>query len=116
MKPKKQEMSACDDLFRLRIASLLHIAWRIHAQPRHDKGKVSSVHAPEIGCIAKGKTHKPYEFGIKVGVVSTSKESFVVGMQALPSNPYDGHTLKVSLVQTQRLTGMMPREAYVDRG
>ena len=37
-------------------------------------------------------------------------------MQALPGNPYDGHTLKASLAQTQRLTGMTPREVYVDRG
>lgn len=100
----------------VRLTSLLEIARRIHAQQRHDKGKVYSVHAPEVECIAKGKAHKPYEFGVKVGVVSTSKESFVVGMQALPGNPYDGHTLKASLAQTQRLTGMMPREAYVDRG
>jgi IS5 family transposase len=99
-----------------RLNSLLEIARRIHAQQRHDKGKVYSVHAPEVECIAKGKAHKPYESGVKVGVVSTSKESFVVGMQALPGNPYDGHTLKASLAQTQRLTGMMPKEAYVDRG
>ena len=53
---------------------------------------------------------------MKVGVVSTSKESFVVGMKSLPSNPYDGHTLQASLEQTQRLTGIVPKEAYVDRG
>ena len=95
---------------------LLQIARRIHTQQRHDKGKVYSVHAPEVECIAKGKAHKPYEFGVKVGVVSTSKESFVVGMKSLPGNPYDGHTLKASLEQAQRLTGIAPREAYVDRG
>ncbi|NDU91650.1 MAG: IS5 family transposase [Ferrovum sp.] len=95
---------------------LLEIAKRIHAQQRHDKGKVYSVHAPEVECIAKGKAHKPYEFGVKVGVVSTSKESFVVGMKSLPGNPYDGHTLQASLEQTQRLTGIAPKEAYVDRG
>lgn len=95
---------------------LLEIAKRIHAQQRHDKGKVYSVHAPEVECIAKGKAHKPYEFGVKVGVVSTSKESFVVGMKSLPGNPYDGHTLQASLEQAQRLTGIVPKEAYVDRG
>ena len=99
-----------------KLKRLLEIGQRIHTQQRHDKGKVYSVHAPEVECIAKGKAHKPYEFGVKVGVVTTSKESFVVGMQALPGNPYDGHTLKASLEQTQRLTGMMPKEAYVDRG
>ena len=99
-----------------KFTRLLELARRIHAQQRHDKGKVYSVHAPEVECIAKGKAHKPYEFGVKVGVVSTSKESFVVGMKALPGNPYDGHTLKASLAQTQRITGMAPKEAYVDRG
>jgi transposase, IS5 family len=98
------------------LKRLLEIAKRIHAQQRHDKGKVYSVHAPEVECIAKGKAHKPYEFGVKVGVVSTSKESFVVGMQSLPGNPYDGHTLKASLQQVKKLTGIAPKEAYVDRG
>lgn len=48
--------------------------------------------------------------------MSTSKESFVIGMKSLPGNPYDGHTLKTSLAQVERLTGTLPREAYVDRG
>ena len=99
-----------------RLDRLLEIARRIHTQQRQDKGKVYSVHAPEVECIAKGKAHKPYEFGIKVGIVTTSKESFVVGMKSLPGNPYDGHTLQASLEQTQKLTGVLPKEAYVDRG
>lgn len=99
-----------------RMNKLLEIARRILIQQRHDKGKVYSMHAPEVECIAKGKAHKPYEFGVKVGVVSTSKESFVVGMKSLPGNPYDGHTLSASLEQVERLTGVMPKEAYVDRG
>ena len=99
-----------------RLKRLLEIAKRIHAQQRHDKNKVYSVHAPEVECIAKGKVHKPDEFGVKVGVVSTSKESFVVGMKSFPGNPYDGHTLTASLEQVHKLTGIAPKEAYVDRG
>ncbi|SFU37517.1 hypothetical protein SAMN05216417_10229 [Nitrosospira multiformis] len=34
---------------------------------------------------------RPYEFGVKVSVVTTHKEGLVVGMQSLPGNPYDGH-------------------------
>ena len=79
------------------MSKLLEIARRILTQQRHDKGKVYSMHAPEVECIAKGKAHKPYEFGVKVGIVSTSKESFVLGMKSLAGNPYDGHTLKDSL-------------------
>ena len=99
-----------------KMNKLLEIARRILTQQRHDKDKVYSMHAPEVECITKGKAYKPYEFGIKVGVVSTSKESFVIGMKSLPGNPYDGHTLKTSLAQVERLTGTLPREAYVDRG
>ncbi len=99
-----------------KMNKLLELARRIHTQQRHDKNKVYSMHAAEVECIAKGKAHKPYEFGVKVGVVSTSKGNFVVGMKSLPGNPYDGHTLRECLEQVERLTGALPREAYVDRG
>ena len=99
-----------------RFKRLLEIANRIHVQQRNDKNKVYSVHAPEVECIAKGKAHKPYEFGVKVGVVSTSIDNFVVGMKAFPGNPYDGHTLSASLEQVHKLTGIVAKEVYVDRG
>lgn len=98
------------------LGRLLDIAKRIHIQQRSDHGKMYSVHAPEVECIAKGKAHKRYEFGVKVGIVTTSKDNFVIGMQALPNNPYDGHTLQAALTQIQRLTGVIPNQAFVDRG
>jgi len=103
-----------------RFARLLDISGRIHSQKRTraegDAPKIYSVHAPEVSCIAKGKAHKKYEFGNKVSVASTSKESFVVGMKSLPGNPFDGHTLKAAIEQVRSLTGVLPKEAYVDRG
>ena len=74
------------------------------------------MHAPEESRIAKGKAHRKYEFGNKVSVASTSKESFVVGMKSLPGNPFDGHTLKAAIEQVSSLSGVTPKEAYVDRG
>lgn len=85
-------------------------------QQRQDNNKLYSVHAPETECIAKGKAHKKYEFGVKVSIASTSADNFVVGMQALPGRPYDGHTLKQAIEQVAALTGVLPKEAYVDRG
>lgn len=103
-----------------RMDKLLEIAKRIHGQPRKrsegDPPKLYSVHAPEVECIAKGKVHKQYEFGVKVGIVSTSKESFVIGAKSLPGNPYDGHTLEACIAQAQRVSGIQPKEAYTDRG
>ena len=89
---------------------------RIRVQQRHDKRKVYSVHAPEVECIAKGKAHKQYEFGVKVGLVSTSKGNWIVGAQAFPGNPYDGHTLQESLAQAERLMGAIPEMACCDLG
>jgi IS5 family transposase len=99
-----------------RLTHLLEIAHRIHAQQRHDKHKVYSVHAPEVECLAKGKAHKQYEFGVKVSVASTNRDNFVVGMQAMPGNPYDGHTLQTAVEQTTALTGTVPKQVFVDRG
>ena len=68
---------------------------RVLEQERRQRGrKVYSLHAPEVECIGKGKTHRPYEFGVKVSIVTTVKHSaggqFVTHAAALP---YDGHTL-----------------------
>ena len=66
---------------------LLAVATRIQTQPRRrapgDAPKIYSVHAPEVECIAKGKVHQPYEFGVKVGLVTTSKDNFVLAAPAL---------------------------------
>ncbi len=92
------------------------LAEQILTQKRFTKGKVYSLHAPEVECIAKGKAHKPYEFGVKVSLAVTHKEGFVVGIQAFPDNPYDGHTLEGQLDQVERLTGKVPETTFVDRG
>ena len=98
------------------LARQLALAERLFKQKRNDKGKLYSIHAPEVECISKGKAHKRYEFGCKVAMVSTSKDNWVVGMDAVHGNPYDGHTLEGSLRQTKRITGWQPGSAYCDRG
>jgi IS5 family transposase len=95
---------------------LLERAERIFRQQRHDTKKLYSLHAPEVECIAKGKAHKPYEFGCKVAVVTTSKSNWVVGISAAHENPYDGATLSPALKQVERMTAVRPQEAFVDRG
>ena len=95
---------------------LFSIANRIMGQQRADHHKLYSIHAPEVECISKGKVHKRYEFGCKVAVVSTSRENWVVGVDAMHGNPYDGHTLEQSIEQMERVTGWRPSDAYCDRG
>ncbi|HEY9502437.1 MAG TPA: IS5 family transposase [Pyrinomonadaceae bacterium] len=99
-----------------KFKELLSNATRIYTQEKNDKQKLYSIHAPEVECIAKGKAHKKYEFDCKVAFVTTSKSNWIVGVQAHHGNPYDGATLKDSINQTERLSGVRPKEAFVDRG
>jgi IS5 family transposase len=69
------------------FACALTLVDRLLAQQRHDTGKLYSLHAPKIECLAKGKAHKKYEFGVKVSVAVTNRSGFVLGMMALPGNP-----------------------------
>jgi IS5 family transposase len=105
---------------KLRLAAkqkqVVSVARRIWTQQRTAHGKVYSVHAPEVECIAKGKVPKRYEFGSKVRIVTTSRHNWIVGIDAAHDNPYEGATLKPALVQVKRLTGTRPEEAFVDKG
>lgn len=96
------------------MQALLELAQRLYKQQRTDKNKLYSIHASEVECISKGKAHKRYEFGCKVGVSATSKDSWVVGIRAFHSNPYDGHTLNESLIQVERISPIKPQQIYVD--
>lgn len=94
----------------------LALAEQLLCQGRNDKNKLYSLHAPEVECIAKGKAHKKYEFGVKVSVATTNRDNFVVGMFAEHNNPYDGHTLSKAIDQVKQITGEAVKRCFVDRG
>ena len=98
------------------LAHQLALAKRLLAQSAKSKNKLYSLHAPEVECISKGKAHKRYEFGVKVGVVASLKKPFILAAHALPGNPYDGHTLIWSMAQTRLNTGVPITTAVVDKG
>lgn len=98
------------------FADLLGKADKLLVQQKHDKNKLYSLHAPETECIAKGKAHKKYEFGVKTSLTTTHKNNFIVGIGAMHGNPYDGHTLRLALDQVEELTGQRPTDSYVDLG
>lgn len=93
---------------------------RLLGQKLGDGGRLYALHAPEVECIGKGKARTRYEFGVKTSIAVTNAcagaGQFVVGAMTLPGNPYDGHTLRGQISQTQRITGVPVRRAYVDRG
>jgi IS5 family transposase len=98
---------------------LLERAERIRTQQRNDKNKLYALHAPEVECIGKGKARKPYEFGVKVGVVVAHKSGLMLGSRTFPGNPYDGHALNAIMEQATKLTrdvGVTLKQIVVDLG
>ena len=98
------------------LQTYLDRAEKLLAQTQKSKNKLYSIDAPEVECISKGKAHKRYEFGCKVSVVTTNQSNWIVGVQALHGNPFDGHTLGGAVEQVERMTGKAVREVFVDRG
>jgi len=107
---------AGDDSLLAHFAGLLGLTERLLTQERTSKNKLYSLHAPEVVCIAKGKAHRPYEFGSKVALAVTNREGFVLASKSLEGNPYDGHTLDATIGQVIAMTGIEPERTYVDQG
>ena len=93
---------------------LVQLAHRLFKQERTDKNKLYSIHEAAVDCISKGKAHKRYEFGCKVSISASSKGAWVLGVKAFQGNPYDGHTLKESLEQVDRLSPQQAEHVYTD--
>lgn len=96
-------------------------AMQIRSQKQRQRGwKLYSWHAPETECIGKGKARAPYEFGCKVSLTTTNKRckggQFILHAKAFHGNPYDGHTLRQVIQETEALTGREIKRVYVDKG
>ena len=87
-------------------------------QAKHDKDKVYSLHKPFTKCIAKGKVHKPYEFGNKVGLITTGNKGrkIITAIKAFVENHFDGHTIEPLFNQMENNKLKLPKELIYDRG
>ena len=87
-------------------------------QKKDDKNKVYSLHKPFTKCISKGKPHKPYEFGNKVGLITTGKKGrkIITAVKAFSENLFDGHTVEPLLEQMEVNKLTLPKEVIYDRG
>ncbi|GLR27020.1 hypothetical protein GCM10007875_21110 [Limnobacter litoralis] len=99
-----------------KMMKLLALAKRLKVQQKNSKDKVYAIHAPKVACIAKGKARNPYEFGAKISIAVTAKDSWVVGARTFKGNPYDGHTLEEAFDQIKAIADHPPKQVYVDRG
>ena len=85
----ERQLGKLEELKQLEAQKLLDQAKQILKQNNNPKAKnkLYSLHEPNVDCISKGKAHKRYEFGVKVGIVNTRKDGFVVGIRSYPGNP-----------------------------
>ena len=112
---KIQSSSNRVDLTKI-FSTRLNQTKRLLAQQRTDNKKLYSLHEPNVDCISKGKARVRYEFGCKVSLTTTHKQGLVIASQSIAGNPYDGHTLKSALKQSEDLTRVKIKSAFVDKG
>jgi len=96
--------------------SILTLFKKVLAQKKTDSNKIYSLHEPHVQCMSKGKEHKKYEFGSKVSIITTKNSGVIIGAINIERNVHDSKTLEPSLEQQQRLTGIILKNNFVDRG
>lgn len=89
--------------------------YRVLAQKRSDKNKIYSLHKEFTACIAKGKAHKQYEFGNKIGLITTYKNMIIKSIMAFKGNPHDSKTIEPLLKQMESTINYIPQEVVYDR-
>jgi IS5 family transposase len=115
----QRKMSGISQEARQRLEHWMALAERIRTQRAKDTGKLHALHAPEAECISKGKSRRPYEFGVKASIAITHKQGLIVGARTFPGNPYDSHTLAEQIEQNTNLLQdlqVKPTTAIVDLG
>ena len=96
--------------------STLDMYTGVLAQKRYSKNKIYSLHKPFTCCIAKGKAHKQYEFGNKVGLITTFKTLIITAIKSFETNIHDSKTIEPLLQQIQTNQNHTPDEVIYDRG
>jgi IS5 family transposase len=101
-----------------RYKEQLELYKRAVNRQKSDKNKVYSLHKPFTECISKGKAHKQYEFGNKVGLITggSKGKKLILAIRGFIGNPFDGHTIEPLLNQMEENKIALPKELAYDRG
>lgn len=98
------------------VREKLNIFGRILKQRKNDKNKIYSPHEPQTLCIAKGKSHKKYEFGSKVCFAVAKVCGVILGVKNFDQNLYDGDTAEDTVQQMVRIIDYKPDLGIADKG
>ena len=89
---------------------------KVRNQQIKDSNKVYSLHESHVYAIAKGKDHKPYEYGTKASIVTTMNSGIIIGVAAHKKNEHDSKTLEAALHSANSNRTKPIKEAICDRG
>ncbi|NOX65838.1 MAG: transposase [Chlorobi bacterium] len=85
-------------------------------QKKEDKNKIYSLHKFFTSYISKGKAHKKYEFGNKIGLMVNPTELVTLGVESHEGNPHDSKTIEPLINQMEKIFDYQPEEVIYDRG
>ncbi len=94
----------------------LELFTQVLNQKKGDKDKIYSLHKSFTSCISKGKAHKKYEFGNKIGLMLNPRELVILGVESYSGNPHDSKTIEPLLNQIKKNIDYQPEEVIYDRG
>mgnify|MGYP001796942806 CR=1 FL=1 len=94
----------------------LSLFTKVLGQQRADRNKIYSLHKSFTACITKGKVHRQYEFGNKIGLMMNPDSLVVLAVEAYQGNPHDSKTIEPLLKQTAQNLEYLPDEVVYDRG
>ena len=89
---------------------------KVLSQQKNDKNKIYSLHESQAYCVAKGKDHKPYEYGAKASIVATAKGGIILSAVSHAGNCHDGATLSEVLQEAMKVRSTPLEKAVCDRG
>ena len=98
--------------------NILRQAQHLISRQKGDKNKIYSLHEEEaVSCISKGKVHKKYEFGCKVGLGFTNEGlGLCTAVKTFHDNPHDSKTLQPILDLSEKTSSVKVESSFVDKG
>ncbi len=67
----ERAVAGANTAIQTQFSSLLSLSKKIINQTKKSKDKVYSLHEPDVYCVSKGKSGRPYEYGCKVQITLT---------------------------------------------
>lgn len=98
------------------IRTEIELFEKILEQKKDSNNKIYSLHKPFTKCISKGKAHKPYEFGHKVGITIGEKKLIITSVETFEENLHDSKTIEPLIEKMERNNLNKPKEIIYDRG